>query len=352
MATRSSINTMASRATSDAQTATPPAANSSGIHKEKIPHDVERRSRAGRKLAAATPNGGRAAPLAVKRSVVGTVLGWAVAILAIAAIGWAWDARLEGHLTPASGVGYWLGITGSLMMLSLLLYPLRKTSKKLSNLPSVPAFYLSHVLLGVAGPTLVIVHSNFQLSSTNGTVAMLVTLAVVASGLFGRFVYFRLLKRLAFQQLLLSDLLAESDTMLDAFGVEADRAPDLVAELRILNSDLNGTELETDVRPGLRALLSKPFNRRGGVVRRNRLKADATSRMAAQALRERWNPQALSDRTTMAHDYIDDYFLALGQAKKYYQLNKLVRSWHVFHMPMFFLLVVVVIGHVIAVHLY
>src|SRR5437016_6157407 len=51
-------------------------------------------------------------------------LAFSIAIVAALWIGW--RNRDDGDLTPESGLGYWLGIAGSALMLLLLLYPLRK----------------------------------------------------------------------------------------------------------------------------------------------------------------------------------------------------------------------------------
>lgn len=76
-----------------------------------------------------------------------------------------WLDRNEGHLTPENGFGYWFGIADGVMMLVMLLYPLRKRVRALRVLGRVPTWFRMHMILGIAGPTLVIVHSNWKLSS-------------------------------------------------------------------------------------------------------------------------------------------------------------------------------------------
>ena len=51
------------------------------------------------------------------------VVSYALA-LAVLAVGW--QLRPQHYLTAEDGVGYWLVIIGCSIMLSLLLYPLRK----------------------------------------------------------------------------------------------------------------------------------------------------------------------------------------------------------------------------------
>ena len=72
----------------------------------------------------------------------------------------AWRVRGEQHLTAESGVGYALGIVGSVMMLLLLLYPLRKKIKFMRHLGSVRHWFRVHMMLGILGPALILIHGN------------------------------------------------------------------------------------------------------------------------------------------------------------------------------------------------
>jgi len=58
-------------------------------------------------------------------------LFWAVAIAGV--LGWAWLNRDEGYLMAETGLGYWLGIGGGVMMVLLLTYSFRKRWRLLSK---------------------------------------------------------------------------------------------------------------------------------------------------------------------------------------------------------------------------
>ncbi len=72
--------------------------------------------------------------------------------LSIAALYLGWINRDEEYISADTGLGYWLGIVGSLMMLVLLLYPLRKRARFLRSLGKVPTWFRSHMFLGIVGP--------------------------------------------------------------------------------------------------------------------------------------------------------------------------------------------------------
>jgi hypothetical protein len=116
----------------------------------------------------------------------------AFAAVVAAALIYGWQMRDEGHLTPESGVGYWLGIGGASAMLLLLGYPLRKRLTGLKILGSVTGWFRVHMMLGVIGPALILLHANFKLGSLNSNVALLAMLTVASSGLIGRYLYGRI----------------------------------------------------------------------------------------------------------------------------------------------------------------
>ena len=215
----------------------PPAPAAPAIHNEN--------GRDTQKVPAAAAKGG-AVPTKVSAKATGNEQRagtWPVAELAfcsvvIASLGYAYWVRREGLLTPAAGIGYYLGIAGSLMMLSLLLYPLRKTWKVLQNAGSVHLWFNVHAAFGILGPALVIAHSNFELNSTNATVAMAIMLLVVASGVIGRYIYSLIHVGMSGKRAQLSELLDDADALRHAFGKDMQLAPEIEAELKAYEEEV------------------------------------------------------------------------------------------------------------------
>ena len=148
----------------------------------------------------------------------------------IAALYATWLNRDKGHLTPEYGLGYWLGIIGSVMMLVLLLYPLRKRVRALRVLGRVPSWFRMHMILGIVGPSLILMHSNWKLASLNATVAMVAMLIVVGAnrrplslqvhmGLYGRKTEVR-------------QILADASLLKQALGDDLPQTQKLLDELR------------------------------------------------------------------------------------------------------------------------
>lgn len=87
------------------------------------------------------------------------------------------------------GSRFWLGVAGFAMMALLILYPLRKVLATRFRVGSVGAWFHIHMVLGLAGPVLILYHCNFGLGGKNANVALWTMLIVVVSGVIGHFVY-------------------------------------------------------------------------------------------------------------------------------------------------------------------
>ncbi len=272
---------------------------------------------------------------------------WAFTASMLATLSGAWWLRQEQEVTPETGLGYAFGIVGSLMMLALLLYPLRKSWKRLHQSGSVRTWFTVHMLLGVLGPTLIVVHSNFSLKSTNATVAMVIMLLVVASGLFGRYIYSQIHIGMSGKRSALRGLLADVAAMRDVFGADMEHAPQIRSQLLAFEADaraLRGAKFGSFRATVLLAPRSRKLQRQ--------VKSDAQAVIQARALREHWDAATHRRRNDSAMANLDVYFATLRRATSLHFFGRLFRLWHVLHMPLFLLLIIVAIGHVIAVHLY
>ncbi|HET9749505.1 MAG TPA: hypothetical protein VFS06_09415 [Casimicrobiaceae bacterium] len=87
-------------------------------------------------------------------------------------------------------LGYTLGTLGAVLILWLLWYGVRKRRYR-SNAGSLQGWLSAHVYLGTALVLVATLHAGFQVGWNVHTLAYVLTLAVVASGFFGVYVYLR-----------------------------------------------------------------------------------------------------------------------------------------------------------------
>lgn len=92
------------------------------------------------------------------------------------------------QLKPGGNWGLAFGVIGSLMMIVMLLYSVRKRFVALRKLGSVGVWLDFHILLGICGPLFILLHSSFKVQ---GLVALSFwsMVAVAGSGIAGRYLY-------------------------------------------------------------------------------------------------------------------------------------------------------------------
>jgi hypothetical protein len=255
--------------------------------------------------------------------------------------------RDEGHLTPESGLGYWLGIVGGSAMLVLLLYPLRKRTKLMRAYGNVTFWFRLHMILGIVGPALILFHSNFKLGSLNSNAAMFAMLIVAGSGIVGRYLYGKIHLGLYGSKAEVKEILADADSLKQLLGEDLPVAGDVVERLNAF------TELVmTPPRGVIAGLRSLPVLAVRTRIARARLLAHSRRLIMVEGKRLGWSRRLRRKRISAVEKLVTLHFAAVKKAAAFAFYERLFAHWHVLHLPLFALLVLVAVIHVVAVHLY
>jgi len=257
-----------------------------------------------------------------------------------------WKNKEYSNLTPESGAGYWLGIIGGTLMLVLLLYPLRKKVRFLNIFGKIKYWFKLHMLFGVLGPVAILFHANFSLGSTNSNVAFFSMVIVASSGLVGRYFYAKIHHGLYGRKASLKDLresLKESKSKLgNHFTLTKEIVSKIKSSERLLLRNRN-IIVATLLWPliFIRTQLTKRSLRK--ILNKTFLKASA----------ERgWDKKMARSLSREANIEIQPYINGLYNMYGFRIFENLFSLWHLFHLPLFFALVITGIVHVIVVHSY
>jgi hypothetical protein len=267
--------------------------------------------------------------------VLGLLLGTGAIVAGLA-------LPIERYLHPQDGAGYWLGILGGSLMLLMLVYPLRKRIRPGAIPGSVPFWFRLHMIFGVAGPIAILYHSNFSLGATNSNVALACMLIVAGSGLVGRYLYTRIHHGLYGRQATLRELVGAADGLKSRTGA-LQLLPGLMAELERAERHI-GAPAPLVVRPARAALRARRESRRLAHLVRAAVGMAAARSSALQPERERF--------TRAACAYVDARLRAARRVAEFEACARLFAAWHILHLPLFVILLVVGVVHVIAVHVY
>ena len=258
-----------------------------------------------------------------------------------------WLSARGGYYTPGDDFGYYVGLVGAVMMLTLLLYPLRKHVSFLRNLGAIGNWFRFHMILGIAGPSLILFHSTFTIGSFNAGVAMGCMLLVAGSGVVGRFMYRRIHHGLYGRRATLQEMHVQLGTQegevrskfhfaprvearLKAFGDLAHARPNgfLPTTWQFLTISLRARRVQSQCRQELRKVLGEYAVQRG------------------------WDRAKLKRRLEAANEKIRAYLEAVCHTAQFSIYERLFSLWHILHVPFVFMLVISGIIHVIAVHMY
>ncbi len=269
-------------------------------------------------------------------------------VMTLAALGAGWAVAERRMFTAEEGTGYWLGILGGSLLLAQLLYPLRKRGRFMRRLGSAPVWFRLHMVLGIVAPVLILWHCNFTLGDTNSNVTLFVMLTVALSGIVGRYLYGQLHRGLYGARTSVQELLADQSLLLR--GVEADAGGGSGAIARDL------TRYAESVLAPRRSLFGNTLRAIstavGTPLERLRFRRAIDGVIAGNAARLGWTRAEQRQHRKAARHQLDLYLGAAVRAANLAFYDRLFGLWHVLHMPLFCLLVVTGIVHVVAVHLY
>lgn len=277
--------------------------------------------------------------------------GWAVFLIIVTilmALGWIATSSQKFY-KPGDNIGYNMGLVGGIMLLTLLLYPLRKRVRFLNGIGLLPAWFKWHMIFGILAPALILFHSTFRIGSINAGMALVAMLLVSGSGIFGRFFYTKIHNGLYGRQASLKEL---QDDMNQTGNVKANLkfAPEIVSQLEKFASDVGKVTQKGNpgfiyfIRVGIQAtLLSKSLTK------------SLQQAMLAQIKDKNWSETQLQ-RLDVIHKenktQIENYIHAVRDVAQFHTYERLFSLWHIFHIPLVYLLVFSGIFHVVSVHMY
>lgn len=267
--------------------------------------------------------------------------------LLVAALLAGWLLSDKKLVDPDEGLGYWLGIVGGSLMLLLLLYPTGKKSALMRRLGLVKHWFRIHMLIGLIGPLLILYHCNFSVGAMNSKVALYSMLGVAISGIIGRYFYARIHRGLYGKRASIDELRDEiSDSLQNNRGLAA-ILPGFMSELQAVSSDLLGDQFTRSI--SLRNSLA--WTVKHLVVRARLFLAIRREIQARSSVSETVQVNA-EKLQRAANAYVAQQVSLMRQVAQLSFYERLFSLWHLFHMPLFILLVISALVHVLAVHMY
>lgn len=246
-------------------------------------------------------------------------------------------SSMASLFAPTGLVGQGYGVVGTAMLLvGVVGYSMRKRLPVLRRVGSLRDWLQVHIFLCTLGPYLVLLHTTFKFGGLVA-VAFWSMAVVVASGVFGRYVYARIPKTINGSFLDLEQIRHRAAALADQVRARSGLAEDRVAGL------LAGVALD----PGGTAALERGgpdgLIRSIGVALREDLRGRVRARRVARELRREGVPGKLRrDLVGLVRerDRLHRQTLVLRP------FQRLFRYWHVIHLPLAIVMTLVLAVHV------
>jgi hypothetical protein len=268
------------------------------------------------------------------------------AVLALLVVA-AWQFTQLGLFKAGDDVGYWLGVAGATMMLLLFSYPLRKYVRFTHRWGKVKWWFLVHMVLGIGGPLLILLHSTFHLKSLNATVAFFSMLIVAGSGVAGRFLYIRIHRGLYGERSNLKELQGRAGLAEGEVKSRLRFAPEVAERLLAFEN----VALAGDAGWGAMAsqLVMLPIRQRQAY---KASVSDLSARLRVIAKDRRWSKEHYRRRRRHVLSLTRNYLQSVVRVAQFTAYERLFALWHVLHVPFVYLLILTTVFHIFAVHAY
>jgi len=258
-----------------------------------------------------------------------------------------WKLRHREYLTAETGTGYLLGIVGSVMMLVLLLYPMRKRFRFMANWGPISYWFRIHMMLGVVGPICILYHANFTLGSTNSSVALFSMLLVSGSGLVGRYLYVKIHYGLYGRRMTLKELTQELEEEKGGLARNIGYSPDVKLQLLRFSSSIlnhsNGFFSTLGIFLFIGTRTRWTYRRLRGPLKRS---------LKEEVRRRKWSSKIYRQQLRNARREIWYFLKQVRKVAKFNMYERLFALWHLFHLPLMVMMLVAGVFHVFAVHAY
>ncbi|MDH3672962.1 MAG: hypothetical protein OES46_17685 [Gammaproteobacteria bacterium] len=258
-----------------------------------------------------------------------------------------WWFAINYDYKPGSDLGYNLGLVGGVAMLFTLLYTAAKRIRFLYAWINMKQWFYAHMVLGIVGPVLILLHSKFILQSINGQLAFWSMWLVFFSGITGRYLHTKICHDLQSRR---AALLALKQKM----GISTEDVRSKFHFAPLINEHLDQFEASVLIPSkglwlNLWHFLTLPFR-----FERTYLSACRHLKRAIKkrAQKRGWDSRKTRKRLAYGKKITRTYLEAVRSVARSSAYAQLFSLWHLVHIPLLFWLAISGAFHVLAVHMY
>ncbi len=233
----------------------------------------------------------------------------------------------HANFKPSGVYGHGLGIIGTLLILiGVFSYIARKRYKSLARLGRLKYWLEFHIFLCSVGPIMVLFHTAFKFGGIV-SISFWSMVAVVASGVIGRFIYIQIPRTIEGRELSLSEVQ----------GLKGNLEDILKGHYRLDEASYNAVLESTRIKPR-----TPGENLLSGMMSRH-FEDKKTIRTVKKILRGNQLPNATVLQVTQL---IKREISLNNRIERLLTMQKLFKYWHVAHLPFAIIMLIIMVVHV------
>lgn len=244
-------------------------------------------------------------------------------------------------------INYWIGVAGAVLMLLLLSYPIRKHFRFLHGWGGIKTWLAVHMIMGVGGPMLILIHSGFRFGSLNAGVALWSMIIVAVSGVIGRFIYTRVNRGLYGEKVGLEELKERSGLEKSGVRSRLSFAPDV--EQLLVDFGTKAQSGQLGWRAHSRRVFVLPCQQWFVYLRCVKMLRKPLKQLA---VKRSWNRHQRAEHRRLARKLVRRYLNAVVRVEQFGAYEWMFSAWHIAHIPFVYILGITAIIHIFAVHAY
>jgi hypothetical protein len=253
-----------------------------------------------------------------------------------------WIIQVDRFYHAGDNFGYSLGLLGSVLIVSLVLYSMRKRCAQLSALGTVSYWFRYHIVIGIGGTIMVLLHSSYRCASVIGCIALGSMIIVAISGIAGRFA------RRYFHHCLLDrqSKVIETEKVLKGQHGDVSPAPNMMDGIQSMLCRLRSYTGQVRVAPIEKVLRTVRLHLYGRHVVSSvaiLLKRNAESHTQEGINEIRWQ---------VLENLLRDYVRSVCEVGRLELYGQVLSRWHTIHVVVMVLFVIASLAHILAVHMY
>lgn len=236
-------------------------------------------------------------------------------------------------LKPSGLIGHGLGILGSLMMVvGVAVYMLRKRVRRFSRIGVLKHWLEFHIFLCTLGPILVLFHTSFKFGGIVA-VSFWSMVAVVMSGVIGRFIYLQIPRTIEGREMSLNDLNDIETNLFLSLKEQFEIQPEILVQANaILISNSGGEGKNYLVRIAQRFVFERQLINR---------------------FRKELKQQNIRGKNLRSAVKIFKSKIILNRRIAWLSsMQNFLRYWHVAHLPFALIMLVIMVVHIVVAVLF